>query len=269
MCRWLAYQGSPIYLENLLFLPEHSLVAQSQQARQSLYQTNGDGFGLGWYTERPRPGVYREILPAWNDENLKSLSRHVRSSLFMAHVRATSGTAIQRTNCHPFSYGPWLFQHNGEIGGYLQLKEALDLSVSSPYYPHMEGSTDTERLFHIALSFGLETDPINALRRMTERVEALREEYKIADPLEMTLAVSDGRRLFALRYASDGDAPSLFHNKNTTHALRDIFGNPETIPEDAIIILSEPLDDLSEHWEEIPASSILTVEAGKIITETL
>ena len=118
MCRWLTYCGDPIYLDKVLFEPRNSLISQSLRARHSHVTTNGDGFGIGWYGERPTPGVYRDILPAWNDQNLKSLAHQIRSGLFLAHVRAATGTATSRANCHPFAHGKWLFMHNGQIGGY-------------------------------------------------------------------------------------------------------------------------------------------------------
>jgi glutamine amidotransferase len=47
MCRWLAYYGSPVRLEDLLVRPEHSLIDQSLHSRMGATTTNGDGFGVG------------------------------------------------------------------------------------------------------------------------------------------------------------------------------------------------------------------------------
>ncbi len=47
MCRWLAYTGSPIQMESVLFKARHSLIDQSLHARMGATTTNGDGFGLG------------------------------------------------------------------------------------------------------------------------------------------------------------------------------------------------------------------------------
>ncbi len=91
MCRWIAYKGKPIYLDALVAAPERSLIAQSICAAEAKVSTNGDGFGVGWYGDREVPGLYREVRPAWSDENLKSLCSQVRSSLFFAHVRASTG----------------------------------------------------------------------------------------------------------------------------------------------------------------------------------
>ena len=94
MCRFIAYHGDPILMEDVITSPSHSLIKQALHATESRSETNGDGFGIGWYGERDRPGVYREVHPAWSDENLISICQQVRSSLFFAHVRAATGTAV-------------------------------------------------------------------------------------------------------------------------------------------------------------------------------
>ncbi len=71
MCRWLAYSGSPIRIDELIVKPRHSLIDQSLHSTMGATTTNGDGFGLGWYGEGRQPGMFRSIEPAWNDRNLR------------------------------------------------------------------------------------------------------------------------------------------------------------------------------------------------------
>src|SRR5258708_25284469 len=104
MCRWLTYRGQPIYLDTLIFEPENSLIHQSLHARKTHVTTNGDGFGVGWYGERAMPGIDRDILPAWNDPNLRGLSHQIRSGLLLSHVRASSSTHPSRADCHLFAH---------------------------------------------------------------------------------------------------------------------------------------------------------------------
>ena len=162
MCRWLAYSGSPVLLEEFLYKPAHSLIDQSRHARMGVETTNGDGFGVGWYGEGSGPGVFRGIAPAWSDRNLRNLSGQVRSHLFMAHIRASTGTAVQESNCHPFRYQDWLWMHNGSIAQFTSLKRELVLAVEPKLYPAIEGSTDSELMFFLALTFGLRDDPPSA-----------------------------------------------------------------------------------------------------------
>ena len=92
MCRWIAYRGETIALEHYVTTPAHSLISQSIQALESTASVNGDGFGLGWYdAEDTSPGLYREVRPAWSDENLRHLCRHIRSGL---RSRRESGDAV-------------------------------------------------------------------------------------------------------------------------------------------------------------------------------
>ena len=173
MCRWLAYSGSPILLEELLYKPAHSLIDQSMHARMGATTTNGDGFGVGWYTSGDTPGVFREVGPAWSDRNLRELAGHVASPLFLAHIRASTGTAVQQTNCHPFRHGRWLWVHNGMIREFAKVKRELVLAVDPSLYPAIEGSADSEVMFFLALTFGLEHDPPTAVERMAGFIEAV------------------------------------------------------------------------------------------------
>lgn len=263
MCRWLAYLGPAIYLDTLLLKPEHSLIAQSLHAQRNITAVNGDGFGVGWYGSGVSPGLFRDTRPAWHDENLRCLTAQVRSPLFLAHVRATSGSEIQRSNCHPFQYENWLFQHNGEIGGFDRIRRRLDQAIDPTLYSSLRGSTDSERMFFLALTFGLRQDPPAALRRMVALIEEARSAAGIAEPTRMTLALSDGARIFALRYSSDRQSQTLYHSRNI-HALREVGGQSEELPSNGVIVLSEPLDSISDHWDEVPDWHLLTVEKDRI-----
>src|SRR5207302_3168783 len=135
--------------------------------------TIGDGFGIGWYDGEPVPGVFRSIEPAWNDDNLREITAHVRSHLFFAHIRAAIGSAVQQTNCHPFRHGRWLFMHNGYINKLAVMKRDLVLAVDPSLYADIEGQTDSEVLFFLGLTLGLEDDPLAALEQAVGLVEAV------------------------------------------------------------------------------------------------
>jgi glutamine amidotransferase len=172
MCRWLAYSGSPIRLEELLVNRERSLIDQSLHSRLGATTTNGDGFGVGWYDDAGMPRLYRSTHPAWNDRNLRELAAGVSSPLFFAHIRASTGSAIQETNTHPFRYGKWLWMHNGLIRDFSRVRRELLSVVDDEYYPSIEGTTDSEAMFYLALTFGLRDDPIAAVERRVGFVEA-------------------------------------------------------------------------------------------------
>jgi glutamine amidotransferase len=162
MCRWIAYRGDTIALEHYVTEPSHSLISQSIKALESTVSTNGDGFGLGWYGEYPDPGLYREVRPAWSDENLRYLCRHIRSHLFFAHIRAATGTPITRPNCHPFVCRNWLFMHNGFIGDWNRLRRKIESFIPDEVYPARLGTTDSEAAFLAIMGAVMEQSPVAA-----------------------------------------------------------------------------------------------------------
>jgi predicted glutamine amidotransferase len=200
MCRWIAYRGEITALEHYVITPEHSLISQSIQALESTASINGDGFGLGWYGNHPEPGLYREIRPAWSDENLRYLCRHLQSHLFFAHVRAATGTSVTRPNCHPFACGRWLFMHNGFVGSWNRLRRQVEALIPDELYPARVGTTDSEAIFLAIMGAGIE-DPVTATEKTLARLTDLVNQNGSADRLRFTVALSNGADLYAFRYA--------------------------------------------------------------------
>ncbi|HKG65177.1 MAG TPA: class II glutamine amidotransferase [Solirubrobacteraceae bacterium] len=150
------------------------------------------------------------------------IAAQVRSPLFLAHIRAATRTPVEQTNCHPFRHGRWLFMHNGFIDRYLELRRELLLAVEPSIFSGIAGSTDSELMFYLALTFGLQEEPLAALERMAGFVEETGRRHDIAEPLQMTVAVSDGERLYAVRYASGPVANSLFVTADASAVRRPL-----------------------------------------------
>jgi glutamine amidotransferase len=260
----MAYTGKTIPLELLLFQVKHNLIDQSMSARSAETPTNGDGFGVAWYGDRDTPGLFRSIRPAWNDFNLRDLAAHIESPLFLAHVRATSQATVQETNCHPFRFGRWLFVHNGEITAIEKLRRDLLIAVDPELFPFVLGSTDSELMFFLALTFGLESDPLDALARMVGRVEEAGRRHGIEQAMWMTVSVSDGQSLWAVRYASDGDAPTLYHSRDVEDIARLHPEIVERIGPAARVIVSEPIGTIADLWASVPQSTAMVVRGAEI-----
>lgn len=270
MCRWLAYTGRPLYLDEFLFKPENSLINQSLHARKGHVATNGDGFGVGWYGDRPEPGLFRDIRPAWNDENLRSIAEQIRTGHFFAHVRASTGTSISRANCHPFQHGRWMFMHNGQIGGFDRVARELDFAIAPEYYRARRGTTDSETIFLLMLTYGLERDPEGALARAIGRVVEATEKAGVAEPFRFTAAFTDGRRIYAARYSTDAKSPTLFYGCGTGIKAADGGDCSQTGGgEDSLLVLSEPLDTEKGHWTAVDDGAMLVVEHGHVETRAL
>lgn len=266
MCRWLAYSGSPVLLDEVLYRPEHSLIDQSLHARMGVETTNGDGFGVGWYAQADgTPALMRDIGPAWSNPNLREIAEHVRSSLFFAHIRASTGTAVQQTNCHPFRHDRWMWMHNGSIADFHRLRRDLTLAVDPALFPFIEGSTDSEVMFHLALTFGLNDDPSGAVARMAGFVERIGHEHGVRYPLQMTVAVTDSQRVWAFRYSSQGASRSLYYSSRVDdlRALHPDVAFLRDISDETRLVVSEPLGDLPGAWNEVPESSYGVIQPGQ------
>jgi len=265
MCRWLAYSGSPIPLDELLYKTRYSLIDQSRHSRLGVETTNGDGVGVGWYgPDGDAPALFRGVGPAWGDLNLRELSGAVSSPLFLAHIRASTGTPVQQTNCHPFRFGRWLWVHNGLVRDFERLRRDLVLAVDPALFPAIVGSTDSEVMFYLALTFGLRDDPVAAVERMAGFVEETGRRHGVEHPLQMTVGTSDGERLWAFRYSSEGASRSLFFSTAVT-TLREMYPeNPrlQGVSDETRIVVSEPLGELVGAWQPVPESSYGVVRQG-------
>ena len=265
MCRWLAYYGTPVLLQELLFTPRHSLIDQSLHSTLGAETTNGDGFGIGWYGNEETPGTFHSVEPAWNDRNLRDLSAHLRSGLVFAHIRASSGSPVQQTNCHPFRHGRWLWMHNGVVREFPRVKRDLVLAIDPELYPSIEGSTDSEVFFHLALTLGLEDDPPGAVARAVGLIEQVGRRHGVEHPIQMTVATTDGASVWAFRYSSEGSSRSLFFSTRVD-TLRE--QHPEVailqqLSDDSRLVVSEPLGDLKGAWNEVPESHYGVVHEGQ------
>lgn len=274
MCRWIAYIGNPIHMDTLVTKPTRSLIEQSLSSQLSfrpdgtVLSTNGDGFGMGWYGRKREPGLFRVPSPAWNNENISELCAQISSRLFMAHIRAASVGAIQRSNVHPFKYKNWLFQHNGYVSDFEVLRRDLQFDIAPELFPRLSGTTDSETLFLLALTYGLEDNPKAAMEKVIQRVLRACETHRVPPDVILSCAISNGHTLYTLRYSSSDRLHSQYYS---THAecLRDLNEDNHIMPENSVVVVSEPLDQSGELWQEMPANSFGTIASGIVRTEQL
>jgi len=242
--------GPSILIEELIYEPEHSLIDQSHHAIESKSAINADGVGVGWYSEWPDPGLYRQIQPAWNDTNLKNLARHVRSHLFFAHVRASTGTDVTIANCHPFSSGHLMFMHNGQVRHYDKVRRAMEAAIPDKVYANRCGTTDSESLFLMMHAYDVEEDPIGAYRKTIQSIEQMQRDAGLKPDVRITAVLSDGKSLTAVRYATNIEAPTLYW-ADESHQLT---------------LASEPFEPSGDNWKGVPDNHALHVKDGNIRT---
>lgn len=266
MCRFAAYCGPPIPLENIVIKPRHSLVVQSQVAEEAKLAVNGDGFGLAWY-ENPvnhlhapnmQPALYKEIMPAWANPNLLHLCRAISSPVFLAHVRASTFGGASYQNCHPFTHGQWAFVHNGQIGGFTQLRRQLEDQLPDKLFEERLGITDSELLFLLIVANGLKTDPraacaatIHQISELHRRADAVGTLSAARAPLRLTFVLTNGESLFGYRYSSDARSPTLYLCEQLDHG--------------GYVLASEPLDGAAERWKMVDEGSLVEISKQGLV----
>ncbi len=302
MCRFLAYHGPPIQLDELLYRPDHSIVKQSTDARERSEPLNGDGWGVGWYERdlSPEPAVYRTVRPAWGDENMRQVSPLVETPLYFAHVRAASpGLAVHRLNCHPFPGGrhtledrrdrdpvvearqELMFMHNGVLGAFDDIDRPIRESLSPVAYDGIRGSTDSEHAFALvqdhlgdAVRDPSLDDLVAAVRATLEDVERCKREAGRADATTWAnFCLTDGERIVATRYASpaDADAQTLYVGEAGRFVDDGEFLGARAPDGDAAtLIASECAFEDDRVWREIPRDHYVTVAVdGTVAVEPL
>ncbi len=101
---------------------------------------------------------------------------------------------------------------------------------------------------------------------MAGLIEEVGHRYDVQFPLNMTVCVTDGQQVVAVRYSSETASRSLFHS-TSFRQLRELYPqDPRIIAagDDAFLVLSEPLIDVQGVWEEIPEATILMARNGQI-----
>ena len=250
MCRLLAYMGSPIQPEKLIYQPEHSLYIQSYKPKETVTTSvNADGVGIGWYDlqKDPKPFIYKNILPIWSDTNLPDLARYIESKCFLSHIRsATPGQETSLSNCQPFSHGNLLFTHNGFIENFRQtLYKPIRNYITDEIYQKIEGTTDSEHIFALFINELALVDGNleSALQNTLNTLIKLAKPYKIK--VLANIIVSNGQQLVACRFAINATAPSLYWSNNALNMIN------------SVILASEPL--FSGDWHSLVEKLIFSM----------
>lgn len=276
VCRFIAYRGREILLDEILHKPKNSLINQSAQAHEAEEPLNGDGFGVGWYMRdiSPEPGLFVSVRPAWNDRNLRYLCQKIRTSCFFAHVRAASAGEVSEANCHPFHFKNFMFMHNGGIGGFQRLKRQIRRRLSDEIYDWIRGQTDSEHLFALFLE-NLKNRAQNpsieeirlAMQATIAELQEMKREAGVTEACYINCVITDGKMMVAARYVSDltEEASTLYFTEGH-HYVCDDHGICRMVPvpgrpqEHSVLIVSEKLTGSHKEWTEIPTNTFCVTD---------
>jgi len=186
MCRFLLYLGPEVTLSSVVIDPDHGMLQQASKAHDCITPLNADGFGVAWYVPSisALPACFRDVSPAWSNQNLKQIARVSKSHCIFAHVRAASLGNVMQTNCHPFCFKNITFMHNGTVPYYKFIKRKMLETLSDRAFDLIQGTTDSEMMFamfvtHFEHITGEntrgESEPYSSIDHTQHLVEALRE----------------------------------------------------------------------------------------------
>ncbi|TVY33569.1 putative glutamine amidotransferase [Lachnellula occidentalis] len=277
MCRFLVYKGSDeILLSKLILDPTHSILTQSFDSRLRLDMRrphNGDGFGIGYYTDPklgPEPCIFTSTTPAWNCINLQRIATKTASPLIFAHVRATTEGSLSDDNCHPFCHGSLMWMHNGGLGGWKHIKRRLGERLADKWYLGVQGGTDSEWAFALYLDtlermghdpsspppegFGpnvLRHAMLKTIKQINDFIaaipQAILENENVDTRSLLNFAVTDGHSVVCTRYVSSrtDEAASLYYSSGTTWEDKSSKGEYQMDRRDKgadiVLVASEPL----------------------------
>jgi len=268
----MAYKGTPIVIDKLLYQPKNSLVNQSINAREIEEPLNGDGFGIGWYVPEVNyePVTFVSVNPAWSNRNLRNLAPKIRTECMVAHVRAASVGEVSEANCHPFQYKNLLMAHNGGVEEFSKIKRRLREPLSDELYNWIKGQTDSEHIFAYLLNYlfnnhkTINTDSVaDAFDHTFRHIRKLMMDAGITEAAYLNMVITNGLFVVATRYVSDPkeDALTLYHSEGARYVVENGEGRLEA-PEDddhAVLVVSEKLTDGAE-WTLIPKNHLVMVE---------
>lgn len=272
MCRLLAYKGTTIAVDELLYKPKNSLINQSVNAKELEEPLNGDGFGIGWYSQdiSPEPATFVSLNPAWSNRNLRSLAPKIKTECLIAHVRAASVGEVSESNCHPFQFKSLLMAHNGGVENFSKIKRALRSELTDELYTWIKGQTDSEHIFALLVSRILSEHKIISIDAVIEafeytfaRLKDLMAKYDIREEAYLNMVVTNGQFIVGTRYVTNpNEEPlTLYHSEGGRYVVEDGVTHMMA-PEDddqAVLVVSEKLTE-DAHWTMIPKNHFVIVE---------
>jgi glutamine amidotransferase len=289
VCRFVAYLGERVLLDEVLFLPDNALVEQAVHP-QMLSAMNLAGFGIvawdGSSSDPELPYAYRTAGLPFYDRNLRALSRKARSTALIAHIRGvllSEREVVNEQNVHPFRYerAQIALAMNGDLDRFAQMRPDVAALVRPDIARHVEGTTDSEWLYALILSqlsdpFG-PADPEElaaAVEHSLRLVRDVRERRGLTRQSAVNLVLSDGRTLVATRFAFDygwyhegwtfaGDERSYDYT-TLWYAAGSAYGcyegewgiGPGDTPT-SLVVASEPLTRDRSTWLEAPEYCLL------------
>ncbi len=267
MCRLYGFRANePTKVECGLVLAQNSLLAQSREDLGG--STHPDGWGIAYY-EDDIPIVERRATAAFSDLRFSVTAERVYARAVVAHVRSATVGETTRANTHPYSYGPWVFAHNGTVAGFDQLAPRLEEQTAPALRALRQGTNDTEATFYWLLTRlqegGVDLDhhsldddaTLEIFARATADLEKMCDRASPDRSPKLNFLITDGHLMMASRLNRE----LQWLERVGVHDC-EICGTPhiQHSPSGkyrAFVLASEPITH--EVWQVVPEGSIISV----------
>ena len=167
-----------------------------------------DAWGLGFYQGGEVLHKKRPQLDS-NGVDWEDIASGVSADAVVIHFREATVGDFRAENTHPFRMRQWLFAHNGTVEGFSAIRERLLEAMPDFLRRNIRGSTDSEHVFHVVLSFlhdagqldHLDAEPkimLAALRSTVALLDRHAAEVGAPEP-GLNVLLTNGRSMIALR----------------------------------------------------------------------
>ena len=211
---------------------------------RALSRQHPHGWGIAWYFQGGAQ-VEKSPTPAFEDPRFMTTCASAASNMVLAHLRRMSAGVPSPANTQPFTYGNYVFAHDGTV----RTREGLESLLPPEYRGRLRGQTDSEQLFHLILysiDKGSCQYKVDCIR---DAVSAVKESLG-PGTTSFNFVMSDGERVYAYRSVlEDPDRFSLMYR---------VRGPTDKYPGRSVIISSQRLG--RGNWNMIEDGTMLTVD---------
>jgi predicted glutamine amidotransferase len=264
MCRMYGHIAArPLPVDGVLLDQPHALLAQSCGDWRG--EKHPDGWGIG-YVEGEQPRVIRRPTAAAQDAEFSAAARRIESPTVIAHVRQASVGDLCVANAHPFTYGRWIFVHNGTVTGFDALRAGLVAETDGDLRQQVGGTTDSEQVFFWLLSRlrkagqtaeGPCTDVTLVARELATAIAELARRSAATQPdapSRLNFLLTDGAVLIGSRW---------LHSLYWTNCAGPLLSGDSGSACRGLAVASETIGE--QPWAEVPDRTVFSVDRDFVV----
>jgi len=261
MCRLYALRANePTRVECSLVRSQNALMLQSKSDSERL--AHGHGWGVADYSDG-LPLVEKSTWAAYHGEHFQKTAARVYARTVVAHVRRATVGPPSMENTHPFTYGRWIFAHNGTLPGFDRVREKILANMDPIQHESILGQTDSEHVFHFLLSLWAahpEADLLETVRGGLRRIVAWCREADAGTDIGLNIVLTDGDHLVGARLGRTLSFLMRDHTFSCPICEKPHVHHTPGADYRSVEVASEPLTDEKE-WRDVPDKTVYAVRS--------